>query len=201
MDLYIVGAGNMGGFIAYHAEEMGSSVTGGFEIKGFLDDNRLKHGSLYCGYPVLGGVELLADNELLLDREVAVVVAVARPRLKRLLVERLKQNRLLRFPSLVHPRAWISKHVVVGEGSIIYPGACINYESVLGSFVAVNMNAVVGHNCEIGDYCTLSPGVLCGGGTVIEPVCFMGIGSISHQNMTIIQGTTVPSNTTISKHR
>ena len=37
MDLYIIGAGNIGGFISYHAEDMGGTVTDGFVVKGFLD--------------------------------------------------------------------------------------------------------------------------------------------------------------------
>lgn len=199
MDLYIIGAGNIGGFISYHAEDMGGTVTDGFVVKGFLDDDVSKHGSLYCGFPVLGLPELLIDNDWLDGRKVAVAVAVARPKTKQMIVKRLRQNPMLRFPAFIHPRAWLGKHVVVGEGSIIYPGVCINFESVLGSFVTVNMNSVVGHNCQIGDYTTLSPGVLCGGCTLIEPICFMGIGSRTHQNMTIPQGTTIPSNTTVSK--
>ena len=55
--LFIVGSGNVGGFVAYNFEDF---QLGELEIQGFLDDDQKKWGKHFAGYPVLGGIDLLA---------------------------------------------------------------------------------------------------------------------------------------------
>lgn len=176
MDLYIIGAGDVGGFIAYHTNEMGS-----YELKGFLDDDESKKHQTYYGLPVIGSVDTLLD----IRSPLAVVIAIANPITKKRIVEKLKNQSNIIFPNFIHPTVWIGQKSTIGQGCIIYPGTTINFEAEIGNFVTINMNVAVGHNCCFSDYTTLSPGVNCGGFTVLEESSFLGIGATIIQSVKV----------------
>lgn len=75
--LFIVGCGNVGGFVAYNFDNFDK---GNFEIQGFLDDDSEKHGKVFFGYPVLGDIGIL-ENE---SQKVAVVIGIADPVIKKM---------------------------------------------------------------------------------------------------------------------
>ena len=70
--LIIIGAGSVGGHIAYNTQEYGLD---NFEIIGFLDDNPLKISTLTFGLPVLGPVEHL----LKVTEKINIVIGIAFP--------------------------------------------------------------------------------------------------------------------------
>jgi len=88
-------------------------------------------------------------------------------------------------PTLVHPRAVVSRSCQIGEGSVIFPGA------VLGSQVRVGMNAVVysavvaEHDCVISDHAYLSPGVILCGGVTVQAGGFVGAGAVVVPGVTL----------------
>lgn len=182
LDLYIIGAGDVGGFVAHHIDDFGS-----YNIKGFLDDDEKKHGEIFYGLPVLGAVNKLID----IKENVAVAVAIASSRVKKIIVEKLKVNPNLSFPNFVHSSVWLGGKVELGKGCIIYPGVTVNFEAEIHSFVTINMNATIGHNCELKNYSTLSPGVNCGGFTEVGECSFLGIGSSTLQSTKIGEHVTV----------
>lgn len=182
MDLYIIGAGNVGGFVAYHAHEMGH-----YNIKGFIDDDIGKLGSKVFGYSVVGTTDLL----LSLKEPTAVVLAIANPLAKEVLLEKIVNNHMLVFPNFIHPNAWLGHGVEIGIGNIIYPGVSINYETEVKNFCTINLNSAIGHNCTLEDFVTLSPGVNFGGFTHVSVKGFVGIGA------TTLQGTKIGYEATV----
>src|SRR5690606_15703789 len=115
--LFIIGCGNVGGFIVHNFDELKES----YEIVGFLDDDVEKIGREFFGYMVLGNLSFLNDP---IDN-IAVMVCIANPAARMLVVERLTSLKL-EFPTYISKSSWISSHVSIGEGSIIYPGVSIN---------------------------------------------------------------------------
>jgi len=176
MDLYIIGAGDVGGFLAYHVSDMGS-----FNLKGFLDDDVSKHGKSYYESPILGFI----DDIISVKRPVAVAIAIANPTVKIKITKRLKRNPQILFPTFVHPTVWLGKNTKVEQGCIIYPGVNINYETLISEFSTINMNATIGHNCTVGQCVTLSPSVNLGGFTEIGDGSFLGIGASTLQGISI----------------
>jgi sugar O-acyltransferase (sialic acid O-acetyltransferase NeuD family) len=174
--LYIVGAGSVGQHIAYNFEE----YTSDFKLEGFFDDDEEKIGTEINGYPVLGSV-----TDLLNLQKPHLVVGIAFPGTKKNIVEKLSDNSALSFPSLVHRKAWVSRGVIIGIGSVIYPGTSVNYGSKIGDHVVMNMNCALGHHTEVGNYSSLAPGVNTGGHTRIGTCVEMGIGSATIQDITI----------------
>jgi sugar O-acyltransferase (sialic acid O-acetyltransferase NeuD family) len=176
VDLYIIGAGSVGGYIASNFQSFGSS----FQLKGFLDDNPGKQGKEFCGLPVVGGVDMLKELP-----DVAIVVGIAFPKIKIEIIKRLEGLGHFCFPTLISPNSWVSDGVRLGLGNIIYPGVSINYGTLIGDFVVINMNCAIGHDVSIGNYVSIAPGVNLGGSTIIGNGVELGIGSATKQSIKI----------------
>lgn len=181
-ELIIIGAGNVGGFLAYNQYLFAEQ----FSILGFLDDDAAKQGKELYGLKVLGNTEFLFT----LGKEVAVAIGIGFPKAKRKVFEKIKDNGN-DFPSFIASRAWVSNNVSVGKGVILYPGVSINYQTVVDDFVIMNMNCAVGHDCRIGKFSALAPGVNLGGFTVLEEAVDMGIGAATKQNIVVGSGAVI----------
>jgi sugar O-acyltransferase (sialic acid O-acetyltransferase NeuD family) len=175
-NLIIIGAGNVGGFIAYNPGLFSEQ----YNLLGFLDDDVNKTGKTFYGHKVLGNVEQLFS----FSEKPAIVIGIAAPKIKKVIHEKLK-DKGFSFPSFISKNAWLSNQVSVGEGVIIYPGVAVNYETVVEDFVIINMNCAIGHNCHIAKYCALAPGVNLAGFTKMEECVDVGIGVSTRQNIFI----------------
>ncbi|MDW7762094.1 MAG: hypothetical protein SCM96_15840 [Acidobacteriota bacterium] len=181
-NLIIIGAGNVGAFVAYNLDLFDEK----FILLGFLDDDIHKKGRIIAGHQVLGNVDDLRS----FPAGTAVAVGIADPVSRKRIVNKIQTLPVV-FPNFISCRAWLSREVRVGRGAIIYPGVSINYESVLGDFVIINMNCALGHNATVSDFCSLAPGVNFSGFTYLEEGVSMGIGSATRQNARIGRGSTI----------
>jgi len=186
--LIIVGAGDVGKFIAYNINNFGLV----FNIEGFVDDDKNKIGTTIAGYKVLGNIDSLNGYS---GKGYSLALGIAFPGIKKKVLSRF-ENLDFSYPSLISKHAWVSENVKIGIGVILYPGVSINYESNIGDFVVMNMNCAIGHNSTIGRYSALAPGVNFGGFTNIGEAVDMGIGSSTIQkikvgNNSIIGGETM----------
>ena len=177
-ELIIIGAGSVGGHIAININD----YLIGYKLLGFLDDDPEKIGSNIFDLPVLGPINDISQKKY---RKASVVIGIAFPQTKKKISEKLKFKGSFHYPSLISRRAWISKKVHIGIGSIIYPGVSVNYGSKINEFVVVNMNCAIGHDCTIGSYTSLAPGVNLAGHTSIGPCAEIGIGASTIQNIAI----------------
>lgn len=181
-DLYIIGAGSVGGHLAANLKEYSGSQV----LKGFIDDDPAKVGTEFMGYPVLGSVAYLLKL-----KNVYVAIGIAFPKVKKLIIEKLKENNTLTFPTFVHSRAWVSKDVNIGNGVIIYPNTSINYGSTIDDYCVFNMNCALGHHTKVGKFTSFAPGVNTGGHTSLGVGVEMGIGCSTIQGVTIGDGSII----------
>jgi sugar O-acyltransferase (sialic acid O-acetyltransferase NeuD family) len=178
--LLILGAGGHGRAVAELATECGWSFAGFTDRAG---DAR--------ALDVIGEdadtVALLKAGKI--DGAIVGVGSTALPRRVELF-HFLKESGVA-VPTLVHPKAVISRSSSIGEGSVIFP--C----SVLGSGVQVGDNAVIysgvviEHGCRIADHAYLSPGVILSGGVTVEAGAFLGAGATVIPGVTIGKGASV----------
>lgn len=180
--LLIIGAGNVGGFLAYNLNLFATP----YELIGFLDDDPQKIGQTVFGVEVIGSSQKIRDFA---PSEVAVAVGIAYPSIRKKICDTLLE--MYDCPSFVSKNAWISNQVSIGRGSIIYPGVSVNHESDIGDFVIMNMNCAIGHNCTIASFSTLAPGVNFAGFTYVEESVDIGIGVSTRQRARIGQGAVV----------
>lgn len=165
--LIIIGAGLFGRELAAYAEESLPDIP----VAGFLDS---RAGILdgYAGYPpIIGTVEDYA-----IGAGDVFVCGVGRVE-DRLKYAETIERRGGRFVSVVHPRAYVGRNVVLGDGCVLAPGAVVTNDSVLGRHVLVNVNSHIGHDCKIGDGCVFAPLSCPGSIATLGRRVFMGIGA------------------------
>lgn len=77
----------------------------------------------------------------------------------------------MRFATLIHPAARVSRTTEIGAGSIISPGVHIASHARIGCNVFVNRGVLIGHHTVIDDLVTIQPGANIAG------VCRIGRGA------------------------
>ncbi len=190
-DIVIIGAGGFGREVAWLIEDI-NNVTPTWNIIGFVDDNKEIQGSLINGYPVVGDIDWLSNQELY------VVNAIGDSIVKKKVLERLNESKNS-FPILVHPNVVISKLVNIGEGSIICAGNIITVNISIGKHVIVNIDSTIGHDAIIGDFSTILPSVNISGYVELEQCVSVGTGSAIIQGVTIGQNTVVGAGAVVVK--
>ena len=91
----------------------------------------------------------------------------------------------IRFATIVHPAARISRNSTVGEGSIICPGVIVATRTTIGRHVIVNRGALIGHHTTIGDYCSVMPGANIAGACTIGNATYVGMGAVVLDHHTV----------------
>lgn len=153
----------------------------GLEIIGFLDDRADKHGTLFCGAPVLGGFNMLPE----LRSSVSQAVVAFGHCLGRIDLAQKVLSYGFSLPNLLHPSAIISPHANVGHGAIIMPGAIINAGTRVGSNIILNTAASIDHDCTIGDGVHIAPGARLSGLVTVGSTTWIGIGSVIRESVRI----------------
>jgi sugar O-acyltransferase (sialic acid O-acetyltransferase NeuD family) len=185
-ELYIVGAGDHGRGtleILLAAATLNDTPR----IRGFLDDDRSKHGTLVGGLPVLGGVDSVRSEPVEARR---YIIAIADCQLKRRIAERLGQCGAV-FASAIHPRAFLGRGVRVGAGTIINAGVAVAYDTIIGEHTTINLNATVGHDCVIGAFTTVAPGANVAGRVRLGIGCDVGLNATVGKGLSVGDWATV----------
>ncbi len=161
-----------------------------YEIVGILD-SQLKVGQIIQGVSVLGNDRLL--SKLYADGIKNACVAIGSIKAnnrRKMLFEKAKQIGFT-MPSLIHPRAIISKSSEIHEGVQIMAGAIIQIGSSIGENVLIYTGAIVEHDCQIKKHSHICPGATLSGGCVIDENSYIGAGA------TVIQGIKIGKNVTV----
>lgn len=145
----------------------------GLEIVGFLDDRAEKHGTVFCGAPVLGSFAMLPALRV----EVSQAVIAFGSCQGRIDFAGKAVSYGFSLPSLIHPSAIVSGHASIGQGAIIMPGTIINAGTRIGSNIIVNTAASIDHECSIGDGVHVGPGAHLSGLVTVGTATWIGIGS------------------------
>jgi sugar O-acyltransferase (sialic acid O-acetyltransferase NeuD family) len=152
-----------------------------WNVVGFLDDDPDAAGTAVHDLPVLGTRGWVADRG-----ELAVAIGVgSTPVRKRLVADLSSSNPELRFPTLVHPAAWLGNRIELGDGTIVCAGSMLTTDLSLHDHVIVNLDCTVGHDSVLEDFVTVAPSVNISGRVHVGEGCDLGTSS------SIIQGITI----------
>jgi sugar O-acyltransferase (sialic acid O-acetyltransferase NeuD family) len=112
-------------------------------------------------------------------------------------------NRLKDFgfniPSIISPYAYISKHAIIGQGTIVMHGAIVNAGTVIGNNCIINTNSLIEHDVVIGDHTHISTEATINGGVTIQDTVFIGSRSIIKDNINIGECSIVGANLYIKR--
>jgi sugar O-acyltransferase (sialic acid O-acetyltransferase NeuD family) len=155
---------------------------GKFQIAGIVDVK--KGGDQVLGYPVLGGDDDLPSLRKTYEYALVTIGQIKTPITRMKLYQRLT---LLGFnlPSIISPRAYVSKHAVIRDGSIIMHDVLINAQAEIGNNCIINTKALIEHDSKIGSHCHISTGAIINGGVTVGHGTFVGSNAVVRESVQI----------------
>jgi sugar O-acyltransferase (sialic acid O-acetyltransferase NeuD family) len=166
-----------------------------FSIHGIVDD-RLSGDVL--GYPILGRDAILPEIFSKTSYALVTVGQIRSSTIRAKLYEHLLRLGY-ELPAISSKTAKLSKHAMVGSGSIVMHGAIITAGSKIGPNVIINNKVLIDHDCVIGSHCHISTGVILNGGVEVGENCFIGSGSVVREGVQIGAGSFVAMGSVITK--
>ncbi len=124
---------------------------------------------------VIGGVGVLGRDSL--RPGMSAVVAIGDNLTRRRVVQELA-SRLLQYPTLIHPRAFVDRSVILGAGVVVCAGAVIQCDSQIGAHSIINTSVSVDHDNRIGAFSHLAPGCHLAGSVTVEEGALLGTGCV-----------------------
>ncbi|MBI2573112.1 dTDP-glucose 4,6-dehydratase [Candidatus Woesearchaeota archaeon] len=145
------------------------SLLGDHAIAGFLDKNPAVERP--ADHPMLGSTEEIPDLAGIEGAVVAISENAGRAQVSRKLKERG-----LKLLTLIHPHAFLSPGVLVGEGTFIGPGAVINANVKIGNNVIISAGCVINSETVIEDTVYVGPGTSIDSRAILREGCFIDAG-------------------------
>jgi sugar O-acyltransferase (sialic acid O-acetyltransferase NeuD family) len=89
------------------------------------------------------------------------------------------------LPRIISPRAYVSAHSQIGEGTIVMHGATLNAAASVGVNCILNTHSIVEHDAQIADHCHISTGVVINGECRVGAHTFIGSNSVLAHGVSI----------------
>lgn len=176
MKRVLIGAGG-------HASEVNAQI--GENLPMYVDDEYVTEFT----YPI---------SELNFD-ECEVIITIADPLKRKLMVERLPKN--TKYFTFIHPTALIlNTNVRIGEGSFIGAYSILTTNIVIGKHAILNRANHVGHDSVIGDYLSMMPSSIISGNCVINDCVYIGTNSSIREKIIICDNVVIGLNSGVVKN-
>ena len=158
-------------------------LSGQFKVAGLVEKDKTDNqGNL--GYPIIG-----IDNELQALRQKYSYAMITVGQIKssdtRVRLFQLLNQLGYTLPAIISPRAYVSKHAHIGNGSIVMHGAIMNANAKIGKNCIINNQALIEHDAIIGDHCHIATGAVINGEVSVGNESFIGSGTITKQCISI----------------
>ncbi len=154
-----------------------------YSVVGFFD-NSLSIGSIINGYPIIG-----CDNDIisLYQKRLFDAVFIAIGYLNFTAREKLyrKVKDIVPLANLISPLASIDDTAIIGEGVMISDGAVVHANAIVEDNASVTLHSIVNHGCRVSAHSFLSTRVTMAGNVTIGKRCFIGVGVIISDGVSI----------------
>ena len=190
--LAIIGSGDLGQQIAYHAVQDKQ-----FEVAGYFDDFRVR-GELVSQVPVLGGInEVIKLFEEGLFEVLLLGIGYKHMTKRAEVFDQFKNQ--IPFARLIHSSSIVDVSCTIGAGTVIYPGCILDQQVVIQENVMINVGCCIAHHSEIGKHTFLSPRVAIAGFATIGDRCIIGINATVIDNLKIAAQTQIGAGAVVIK--
>jgi sugar O-acyltransferase (sialic acid O-acetyltransferase NeuD family) len=166
-----------------------------FEIVGIIDVQQ-KVGNNLFAYNILGTNDDILSFKNDVDAFHITIGQIGISDKRANLFDILKKQGL-KFPVIISPLAYVSKHASIGEGTIIMHHAIVNAGATIGRNCIINTKSLIEHDAIVGDHCHIATGAIINGGVNVGRDSFIGSGAISKQNSIIPSGSFIKANSII----
>jgi len=166
-----------------------------FQIAGIVDKHDLLDSKI-LGYQVIGND---SDLEKLSKKYKYALITIGQiksvsPRLK--LFALIKKLGFF-IPYIISPKAYVSKHSKVGNGTVIMHNVVINANVYIGENCIINSKALIEHDCIIDNHCHISTNAIINGGVKIGAESFLGSNVTTKNNIKIKKKSFIKAGTLI----
>ena len=156
---------------------------GKFQIIGIVDKPELL-GVKVLGYPVIGNDSDLVDLSKKY-RYALVTVGQIKSSSLRVRLFKLAIKVGLTMPNIISPRSYVSKHAMIGQGTVIMHDALVNANAKIGENCIVNSKALIEHDAIIEDFCHIATNTVINGAAIVRQGSFLGSGVITKQGVKV----------------
>lgn len=195
-DIVIYGIGGFGREIMESLEQQ-NKATKQYRIVGFVDDDKERVGDIINGHSVIGTGEYLEKYET----PICVLVGVGSPNIRKQIINRLKQNKMVEFPNFIADSVVLNSELVsMGEGNVICSHNIFTVNITIGNYNIINLQNTIGHDVIIDNYVTIAPGCNISGNVTFKDGCDIGTGSCMKQGVTIGESTVIGMGSVVTKN-
>lgn len=164
-----------------------------YKICGIIDKQEFL-GTKILGYKVIGND---LDLDFLIKRFKYAIITVghiksAKPRIK--LFNLAKKIGFI-LPTIISPNSYVSKHSIIGEGTVVMHHAIINANTFIGDNCIVNSKALIEHDCSISNHCHISTNATINGSVKIGSESFIGSNVTTKENIQIKKNSFIKAGT------
>jgi sugar O-acyltransferase (sialic acid O-acetyltransferase NeuD family) len=152
-----------------------------YEIAGIIDKQEYV-GQTVLGYEIIGTDEQI---ESLAGKGYDFLITVGQIRTPQIR-QNIYNELIMRNASLatvISPRAYVSKHAVIEDGTIIMHDALVNADVHIGKNCIINSKSLLEHDVVIEDHCHISTAAVLNGGVVVKEGTFFGSNSVCKENV------------------
>jgi sugar O-acyltransferase (sialic acid O-acetyltransferase NeuD family) len=176
--LAIIGSGDLGQLIAYHA-----SNDRHYAVVGFFDDFE-EVGVQKMKVPVIGKTKEVLEL-FKQDKFDCIMIGIGYKHMaaRKSVFELLKG--IVPFGKVIHSSAYVDTSSSLGDGVFILPNCTIDKHVVIGDNVLLNTATVIAHDSKVDSHCFLAPAVNVAGKVNIKECCIIGIASTIIDNIII----------------
>ncbi|MEC5147447.1 acetyltransferase [Chitinophaga sp. 212800010-3] len=176
--LAIIGSGDLGQLIAYHALQ-----DGHYDTVVFFDDFREK-GSRVNGCLVIGEIGNVIESYNNGEFD-ALLIAIGYKHFdkRKACFEQFKGT--VPLGRLIHSSSYVAASCKIGEGICIMPGCVLDSNVEIGDNVFINTACCIAHDSGVKAHTFLSPRVAVAGFVVIGSCCNIGINTTIIDNIAI----------------
>ena len=191
----IVGAGGFGREVEWLINRI-NKISQTYEVIGFADD-RIEIGKQVGHSKVIMNTGELSKT----SEKYNVVIAIANAKIRKMIAEKLIQNKNLVFPNIIDPSViYEEEEISIGEGNIICAGTIITVNISIGNFNIIDIDCTIGHDDILKNYVTLYPSVNVSGNVEINDCTEIGTGAQIIQGLTITENVVVGASAAVVKN-
>ena len=176
--LAIIGSGDLGQLIAYHAIN-----DNHYRVIGFFDDFE-EIGTKKNQLPIIGKthdvLELFKN-----DKFDCIMIGIGYKHMAFRKSVYNSLNGIIPFGKVIHSSAYVDSSSILGNGIFILPNCTLDKHVIIGDNVLLNTASVIAHDSEIKPHTFVAPAVNIAGKVVINECCVVGIGSTIIDNIMI----------------
>lgn len=171
--------------------------SAGFTIRGILDTPE-NVGKKVLDYTVVGTDDQI--NDFVRESVFLVTVGQIKDATLRIKLHQKVAEAGGKLATIIAETAYVSKHAILGEGTVIMHHAVINADARIGRGCIINTFANIEHDAEIGDFCHISTGAMVNGNCKVGGETFLGSQSVMVNGTEITPGCVVAAGSMVRKN-